>query len=77
MHDTASLYDARGRRLYLTPGERDAFLRTALEYERPVRTLCSLMYDTGCRLSEALHVIPRRVDVADQVMIVERLKKRR
>jgi integrase/recombinase XerD len=77
MHDTAYLYDALGRRLYLTPGERDAFLRTALEYERPVRTFCSLMYYTGCRISEALHVIPRRVDFSDQVIIVESLKKRR
>jgi hypothetical protein len=31
MHDTTSLYAAHGRRLSLiTPGERDAFLRTAL-----------------------------------------------
>ena len=77
MHDTAYLYDTLGRRLYLTPAEREAFLRTALGHDRSVRTLCSLLYDTGCRISEALHVTPRRVDVADQVIIVESLKKRR
>jgi integrase/recombinase XerD len=77
MHDTAYLYDALGRRLYLTPGEQDAFLRTALGHDRPVRTFCSLLYYTGCRISEALHVTPRRVDFADQVIIVESLKKRR
>jgi hypothetical protein len=27
MHDMTSLYDALGRRPYLTPGERDVFLR--------------------------------------------------
>src|SRR5262252_3106772 len=72
MHDTSYLYDALGRRLYLTPGERDAFLRTALGQDRLVRTFCSLLYYTGCRISEALHLTPRRVDFADQVVIVER-----
>jgi integrase/recombinase XerD len=77
MNDTTYLYDALGRRLYLTSGEREAFFRTALGHDRPVRTLCSLLYYTGCRLSEALHVTPRRVDFADRVIIVESLKKRR
>ena len=77
MHDTAYLYDALGRRLYLTPGEGAAFLRTAMGHDRLVRTFCSLLYYTGCRISEALHLTPRRVDFADQVIIVESLKKRR
>jgi integrase/recombinase XerD len=77
MQDTAYLYDALGRRLYLTSGERDAFLRTALGHDRPVRTFCSLLYDPGCRIAEALHLTPRRVDFADQVIMVESLKKRR
>ena len=77
MHDTAYLYDALGRRLYLTPGEGEAFLRTALGHDRPVRTFCSVLYYTGCRISEALYLTPRRVDFADQVIIVESLKKRR
>src|SRR5215471_4215648 len=74
MHDTAYLYDALGRRLYLTPGEGEAFLRTALGHDRPVRTFCSVLYYTGCRISEALHLTPRRVDFADQVIVVESLK---
>jgi integrase/recombinase XerD len=77
MHDTRYLYDPLGRRLYLTPAERETFLRTALGHDRPVRTFCSLLYYTGCRISEALHLTPRRVDFADQVIIVESLKKRR
>ena len=77
MQDAASLYDALGRRLYLTPGERDAFLATAMRHDRHVRTFCSVLYYTGCRISEALHVTPRLVDFADQVVIVESLKKRR
>ena len=77
MHDTAYLYDALGRRLYLTPGEGEAFLRTAMGHDRLVRTFCSVLYYTGCRISEALYLTPRRVDFADQVIIVESLKKRR
>jgi integrase len=77
MQDAASLYDALGRRLYLTPGERDAFLATAMRHNRHVRTFCSVLYYTGCRISEALHMTTRLVDFADQVVIVESLKKRR
>jgi integrase/recombinase XerD len=77
MQDTAYLYDTLGRRLYLTPGEREAFLRTTLGQDRLVRTFCSLLCYTGCRISEGLHLTPRRVDFADQVIIVESLKKRR
>jgi hypothetical protein len=57
MHEAvASLYDALGRRFSLTPVERDALLRTALGQDRPVHTCCSLLYYTGCRLSEVLHL---------------------
>jgi hypothetical protein len=34
MHNTTSLYDALGRRLSLTPGAREAFLRTTLGHNR-------------------------------------------
>jgi integrase/recombinase XerD len=77
MNAATPLYDALGRRLYLTPGERDAFLATAMRNDRHVRTFCSVLYYTGCRISEALHLTPRRVDFADQVIVLESLKKRR
>jgi integrase len=35
------------------------------------------LYYTGCRISEALQVNPRRVDFSDQVIIFESLKRRR
>jgi integrase len=77
VNTATTLYDALGRRLYLTSAERDAFLAAAMRHDRHVRTFCSVLYYTGCRLSEALHVTPRRVDFADQVIVVESLKKRR
>ncbi|MEE9148101.1 MAG: tyrosine-type recombinase/integrase, partial [Candidatus Tectomicrobia bacterium] len=61
----------------LTADERDAFLAAATQADRPIRTLCSVLYYTGCRISEALALTPRRVDINDQVVIFETLKKRR
>src|SRR5712691_7900667 len=77
MSDTIQLYDAQGRRLYLSAAERDAFLDAATHADRPIRTLCSVLHYTGCRVSEALALIPRRIDLNDQTIIFETLKKRR
>ena len=77
MTDDAQLFDDQGRRLYLTAEERDAFLDAAARAPRQVRTFCSLLHFTGCRLSEALAVTPRRVDLANQAIVFETLKKRR
>ena len=77
MNATIHLYDYQGNRLYLTSQERDDFLYTANLQERPVRTFCSVLYYTGCRISEALQISPRRVDFSDQVIVFESLKRRR
>jgi len=77
MTDDAQLFDAQGRRLYLTGEERAAFLAAAARAPRQVRTFCGLLHFTGCRLSEALAVTPRRVDLAGQAVVFETLKKRR
>ena len=77
MNPTIQLYDIQGNRLYLTSQERDAFLYTASLQDRPTRTFCSVLYYTGCRISEALQVSPERVDFSDQVLVFESLKRRR
>lgn len=77
MDATTLLYDAEGRRLYLTAAERDAFLEAAAKADRPIRTLCSVLYYTGCRISEALALTPPRVDLSGQAITFETLKKRR
>ena len=77
MSEAIQLYDPEGRRLYLTSAERDAFLDAATQADRPVRTLCAVLYYTGCRISEALALTPRRVDINGQTIIFESLKKRR
>lgn len=71
------LYDAKGRRQYLTPSEREAFLKAADEAEREVRTFCYVLAFTGCRISEALALTADRIDLKDGAIIFETLKKRK
>ena len=54
--DGLQLYDAQGRRKYLTAEERRAFLKAAGDADRGVRTLCLTLAYTGCRISEALTI---------------------
>lgn len=71
-----SLHDHKGHRLYLTVGERVAFLAAARQFPREVRTLCVILHDTGCRVSEALSLTPDRVDFSGKAVVFETLKKR-
>jgi integrase len=71
-----SLHDRKGYRLYLTAEERAAFLAAARQFPREVRTLCVILHDTGCRVSEALSLTPDRVDFYGKAVVFETLKKR-
>jgi integrase/recombinase XerD len=73
-----ALYDQHGHRKYLTPAERDAFLKATDESEiREVRTFCATLAYTGCRISEALALTADRVDLRDGAVIIETTKKRK
>lgn len=71
------LYDCAGRRKYLTPAERRAFLLAAEDAAPEVRTFCATLGHTGCRISEALALTAGRVDVRASILVFESLKKRR
>ena len=71
------LFDAEGRRLYFTEEERRAFVLAAAKASREVRTFCGVLHATGCRISEALALTPRQVDLSGRVIVLESLKKRR
>jgi integrase len=71
------LYDVSGQRKYLTPAERQEFLRAARNAPRDVRTFCETLAHTGCRISEALALTADRVDRGAGVLVFESLKKRR
>jgi integrase/recombinase XerD len=71
------LFDQEGQRKYLTPDEREAFLKAAEGAPREVRTFCATLAYAGCRISEALALTADRVDLKDGVLIFESLKKRK
>ena len=72
-----ALLDQHGNRLYLTPEERKAFLRAASGASREIFTFCTVLHDTGCRISEALALTPKSIDLNNKAIIVETLKKRK
>jgi integrase/recombinase XerD len=77
MNENIRLFDDQGNRLYLTDEERTAFLAASKKTPRQVRTFCAVLHFTGCRLSEALELTPRRIDLVDGTVRFETLKKRR
>src|SRR3954466_411393 len=71
------LFDAEGRRLYVTEEERRAFVAAASKAPREVRTFCGVLHATGCRISEALALTAQQIDLSGRVVVFESLKKRK
>lgn len=71
-----TLFDPKGKRLYLTADEREAFYQAAKDHKREVRTLCHTLHITGCRISEALELTTDRIDLREQSIVFRTLKKR-
>ena len=76
MTQSSSLYDKHGKRLYLTPSEREAFYEAAKQQPDNLRTFCHMLYFTGSRVTEALNLTADRVDVSAGEIIIHSLKKR-
>lgn len=74
---SSPLFDATGRRLYVTQSERDAVIEAARWMDRDVRTFCLTLAYTGCRISEALALTGQSIDFSNQAVVIETLKKRR
>jgi len=74
---TGELFTTEGLRRYLDDAEHVRFLAAAAALERgEVRTLCTTLAYTGCRISEALELTADRVDLSSQVVTFRSLKKR-
>lgn len=71
------LFDQQGRRKYLTPAERRAFIGASKKASPTTGTFCLTLVYTGARISEVLALTPQRFDVSAGVVILESLKKRR
>jgi len=74
---TWSLYDARGRRKYLVPKERRAFVRAALTVGGEIGTFCAVLAFTGARVSEVLALTPECIDDGNYALNFETLKRRK
>lgn len=73
----ATLFDRSGHRKYLTASERRAFAVRASRFPIPIKLFCLTLLYTGARLSELLALTSDRIDVANNAIIFETLKRRR
>lgn len=71
------IYDRQGRRKYLTTGERVRFRVCAAKLKPLEKCFCLLFYYTGLRISEALEVGRERLDLAEGVVRIRTLKRRK
>lgn len=74
---TFSLLDGLGRRKYLTPTERRAFINAALDANSGTSSFCLTLALTGARISEVLALTTDRIDVGNSALVFETLKRRR
>ncbi len=72
------LFTSDGKRKYLTAKEADRFLAKAAKQDRAeVRTFCLVLAHTGCRISEALEITPKHVDLSQGTITFRTLKQGR
>jgi integrase/recombinase XerD len=71
------IVNEKGERLYFTDEQRKALLAAAAKAPREVKTFCSVLCYTGCRISEALALTAKSIDLSAKVIVIESLKKRK
>lgn len=72
-----SLYSGTGERLYLNAAERGRFEKASRGQTRETMTFALVMLYTGCRISEALSLKVRNIDLENLSIGIESLKKRK
>jgi integrase/recombinase XerD len=70
------LFDKQGNRLYMNAEERKTFLEAAAKQKRKVKVFCEVLHYSGCRISEALELTARNVDLVEESLHIRCLKKR-
>ncbi len=72
------VFDQKGCRKYLNEAERQAFLKAAKrEKDDARRAFCLTLFYTGCRISEALNLTAKSIDLSQRCLVFETLKRRR
>lgn len=72
-----SLFLGNGSRKYLNPEERRLVLQVARSLGNDVGLFCWILVETGCRISEALALTWRSIDIDNGAIVFSCLKKRR
>ncbi len=72
------MFDQKRCRKSLNDSERKRFLKAAKALdEGSWKAFCVVLYYTGCRISEALHLTAERLDSSQKCLVFETLKRRR
>lgn len=71
------LFSVNGERLYLTASERKQFEKVSKRQKREIMTFALVLLYTGCRLSEALNIREKHIDLENYSIGIESLKKRK
>jgi len=71
------LHNSDGEKKYLTPDEREKYIKQATRQPRLVSTFCLMLVHSGCRISEALALTANKIDLERNRVTIETLKKRR
>jgi integrase len=74
---TQTLFDQTGNRKYLVARERAAFVRAAVAEGGLVGSFCLTLAITGARISEVLALTRERIDVSNDAIVFETLKRRK
>jgi integrase len=61
----------------MTAAERESFIQAARSRRAHERTLAETLAFTGCRISEALALVPERIELDGERVVFRSLKKRR
>jgi integrase len=77
MKQEMRIISTSGERLYLTEDERSRFREASMQAKRETKALCLTLLYTGCRISEALGITVRNVDLSDNCIVIRSLKKRK
>lgn len=73
----STLFNRHGRRKYVCGSETRRFLACAAAADLKTQAFCWLLVFTGCRISEALSLMPDNIDAETGCVILHTLKRRR
>ena len=72
-----TLYDSEGRRKYMNQAERLRFFEATKMFCTKKKLFCQLLYYTGARISEVYNLTTANIDIANGMVVIETVKKRK